>query len=111
MLAMMQTLVPQRMRATAIALVYFFANLVGMGLGPFAAGVLSDALHPTFGEESLRYALVALWPGFFFAGWLAWRASKTIIGDLKSVPADLDTDVQKHSGAIGKSVQARNGLP
>ena len=35
-LAMIQTLVPERMRAVSIALVYLSANLIGMGLGPLA---------------------------------------------------------------------------
>src|SRR5690606_18842034 len=55
--ATIQTLVPERMRATAIALILLFANLIGMGLGPLAAGILSDALRPIFANDSLRYAL------------------------------------------------------
>ena len=50
MFAVIQTLVPKRMRATSIALIYLFANLIGMGLGPLAVGVLSDALRPLLGE-------------------------------------------------------------
>jgi len=34
-LAVIQTLVPNRMRAMSIALVYLFANLIGMGLDPW----------------------------------------------------------------------------
>lgn len=80
--ATIQTLVPERMRATSIALIYFFANLIGMGLGPLAAGTLSDLLRPVFGEESLRYALLALCPGYVWAGWHLWRASRTVSRDL-----------------------------
>jgi MFS family permease len=72
--AVIQTLVPERMRAVAIALVYLFANLVGMGFGPWVAGLLSDALRPWFGQESLRYALVALSPGYFWVAWHLWAA-------------------------------------
>ena len=43
--AVIQTLVPERMRATSFALVYLFANLVGMGFGPLVAGALSDELR------------------------------------------------------------------
>jgi len=77
-----QTLVPPRMRAISIALVYLFANLIGMGLGPVTAGVLSDYLAPRFGNESLRYALIILCPGYFWAAWHLWRASQTIAHDL-----------------------------
>jgi MFS family permease len=82
--AMIQTIVPARMRAMSIALVYLFANLIGMGLGPLATGALSDLLRPTLGDESLRYALAALCPGYAWCGWHAWRASKTVVRDLEN---------------------------
>ena len=59
---LIQTLVPERKRATAIAQVYLSSNLIGMGLGPLAAGMLSDAFRPFVAEESLRYALMVLTP-------------------------------------------------
>lgn len=77
-----QTLVPERMRAVAFALVYLFANLIGMGLGPLAAGMLSDAFRPWAGEESLRYALMLLAPGYILCGVHAWLASKSVTRDL-----------------------------
>ncbi len=80
--ATIQTLVPDRIRAVSFALVYLFSNLIGMGLGPLAAGALSDAFRPWTGEESLRYALLVLAPGYFLCGWHAWRASKTVMLDL-----------------------------
>lgn len=83
-LATIQTLVPGAMRAMSIALVYLFANLIGLGLGPLAAGMLSDALWPWFAEESLRYALVILCPGYFWAAWHLWRAGRTVVRDLKA---------------------------
>ncbi len=48
-----------RRRALAIATVQFSMTLLGCGLGPLISGVLSDALTPTYGIDSLRYALVA----------------------------------------------------
>jgi MFS family permease len=80
--ATLQTLVPERMRALSIATIYLFANLIGLGLGPLAAGAMSDAFRTWAGEESLRYALVALSPGYFWAGWHLWRASRTVRCDL-----------------------------
>jgi MFS family permease len=80
--ATIQTLVPERMRATAIALIYFFANLIGMGLGPLAAGALSDVLHPRFGDESLRYALLALSSGYLWGAWHLWRARAFVTEDV-----------------------------
>jgi MFS family permease len=82
--AIIQTLVPERMRALSIAAIYLFTNLIGAGLGPLAAGTLSDALRPLVGEESLRYALLALCPGYLWSGWYLWRAARTVMEDLKS---------------------------
>jgi MFS family permease len=80
----MNLLVADHMRAVAIAIVYLFGNLIGLGFGPMAAGALSDILRPWLGEESLRYALIALWPGFLVASLYVWRASKTIKNDLQN---------------------------
>jgi len=85
MLAMIQTLVAPRMRAMAIALVYLSANLFGMGLGPLAVGALSDSLRSWGGEESLRYALLAMCPGYWWAAWHLWRASRSVTRDVESV--------------------------
>jgi hypothetical protein len=65
---MTQALVSLRMRAVASAILLFVLNLIGMGLGPYFVGILSDLFAPTFGIESLRYALciavlVNLWAG------------------------------------------------
>ncbi len=80
--AAIQTLVPERMRAVSIAFIYLFANLIGMGLGPLATGALSDAFQPWAREQSLRYALLSLCPGYLWVGWHLWRASRTVIRDL-----------------------------
>jgi MFS family permease len=87
LLATIQTLVPERMRATSIALIYLFANLIGMGLGPLATGFLSDMFRPWAGDESLRYALLALCPGYLWVAWHTWEASRTVTRDLE----DCDT--------------------
>jgi hypothetical protein len=87
-LATMQTLVPPRMRALSIAIVYLFANLIGMGLGPLAAGAMSDALRPWFGEESLRYALAMLCPGYLWAAWHLWRASRTVTREIAATQGE-----------------------
>jgi len=80
--ATLQTLVPERMRAVSIAIIYLFANLIGMGLGPLAAGALSDMLQPWAGSDSLRYALLALSPGYCWGAWHLWCASRTVAVDL-----------------------------
>jgi MFS family permease len=79
-----QSVAPLRMRATAPALsLLVTAGLIGLGFGPQIIGLISDLLHPSQGEESLRYALLIVAPlaaltaaGFFYAG------SRTIAADL-----------------------------
>ena len=55
--AIVQSLVPDRMRATAAGFFGVVANLVGGSLGPLAIGCLSDALRGRYGRRSIRYAL------------------------------------------------------
>ncbi|MDF0542690.1 MFS transporter [Sphingobium sp. H39-3-25] len=58
-LTAVQHLVPAPMRATASASFLLINNLVGLGLGSWAVGALSDALTPAYGIEALRYAIAA----------------------------------------------------
>lgn len=83
--SIIQSAVPDRMRATAISILYLFANLIGMGLGPLAAGVLSDTLSPWVGAESLRYSLLVLSPGYAWVGLHLWKAARTISRDVSSI--------------------------
>jgi MFS family permease len=91
-IATIQTLVPQRMRATTISVTYLFANLIGMGLGPLAVGGLSDVLRHWTGENSLRYTLLMLSPGYVWAGWSLWRASGTVTDDLAATELELEAE-------------------
>jgi MFS family permease len=81
--ALNQSVVPESMRATAVALLLFFANLIGMGVGGFVTGLISDALVPTYGTDSLRYALLVLTPGFFWCATHFWLASRTVAADFE----------------------------
>ena len=58
-LSAFQHLVQPNMRATASAIFLFINNLIGIGLGNLAIGALSDYLQESYGEESLRYAILA----------------------------------------------------
>lgn len=44
-------------RALTSAILLSSSGLIGGGLGPFLVGLLSDALSPVYGRESLRYAI------------------------------------------------------
>ena len=80
---MTQGLAKLRMRALASAIVLFIANLIGLGLGPLVVGVINDQLHPTFGDEAVRYSLLLVGLCNIWAAFHSWRASKTIRQDLE----------------------------
>lgn len=82
---MTQTLVTPAMRATASAILLFVLNLIGLGLGPVAAGFLSDAFRPAFGEESIRYSLFLLAVvGNLWSTVHYYLASRTLREDLQA---------------------------
>lgn len=58
--ALVQSLAPFRMRATAVAMMNLINLVVGLGIGTQLVGVLADALAPRFGVDSLRYALLGV---------------------------------------------------
>jgi MFS family permease len=58
-LSTIQNLVQPDMRATASAVFLFVINLLGIGLGIYAMGALSDGLRVQFGADSLRYSILA----------------------------------------------------
>jgi len=55
----MTRILPANQLAQGTALFFMGVTLVGAGLGPVVAGVISDLLYTTIGEEALRYALVS----------------------------------------------------
>jgi MFS family permease len=63
-LTAVQHLVEPRARAMASALFLLINNLIGLAAGIYALGALSDLMKPTFGEESLRMAI--LWGLVFY---------------------------------------------
>jgi MFS family permease len=106
--ATIQSLVPPSARAMAMTLVLFLGNLIGLGLGPLLAGFLSELLRPSAGSDSLRYALLALSPGYLLAAWYLWRASKTVLEDLAArehcALGEGDCESGGSAGATGVSV-------
>lgn len=56
-IAVAHSLVPASMRSLTSAILFFILNIIGLGLGPLTIGALSDRLIPSFGSESLRWAL------------------------------------------------------
>jgi MFS family permease len=87
--ALVQGLVSIRMRALASSIVLFILNIIGMGFGPQLVGVLSDLFAPSYGQESLRMALMVL---AFLNLWCAYhyfRAGNALIRDQAAVDSSL----------------------
>ena len=77
-----QRFVRPELRATAVSLLILTDNLVGLGLGPQFVGTLSDWLHSSLGEDSLRYALLVGTSGYLIAAFCFWRAGRFVANDL-----------------------------
>jgi MFS family permease len=82
--ALIQSLVPENMRATAVAIVFLLANLIGLGLGPLVVGALSDGFAGKYGMSSLRIALLACTPGYAWVAAHFYRAGDTVMAELKT---------------------------
>jgi len=77
-----QGLVSLRMRSVAAAVLLFILNMIGLGAGPQAVGILSDILQPSYGGESLRYALLMLSTVQIWAAYHYYQAGKSLKDDL-----------------------------
>jgi predicted MFS family arabinose efflux permease len=73
--AMGQSLAPPHLRARSSAALLFVINLIGLGLGPWLAGALSDRLAPTQGAASIRTALAIVGLSYAWGAAHLWRAS------------------------------------
>lgn len=72
-------------RASAIAVAYFFTNLLGLGLGPLITGRLSDALAASVGPgEALRIALLIMITLFVPSAALMVAAARRISGETEA---------------------------
>lgn len=86
--ALTQSLAPVRMRSSASALLLFIINMIGLGLGPWSIGFVSDLLMPSLGENSLRWALILVGGVYLWASVHFILAGRTLDRDLKTVADD-----------------------
>ncbi|HZP13013.1 MAG TPA: MFS transporter [Nevskiaceae bacterium] len=84
-MALSQTLAGSQFRATAAAIFSLALNLVGLGIGPLAVGVISDALQPIAGAEALRYALCSMLATFVVGLVLFQIATRYVRADLDAI--------------------------
>lgn len=80
-LTAVQHLVPVRMRSTASALFLLVNNLLGIAVGLWIFGFLSDKLAPTYGAESMRYAIYCGLGFYVVSSTLLWLASRRLPQD------------------------------
>jgi MFS family permease len=69
--AVAQSVATVRMRAVSTSVLLFIQTMIGLTIGPFVVGLISDALADTAGMDSLRYGLaliglVNLWAAFHY---------------------------------------------
>jgi len=81
-LATCHGLVPPAMRALTSAILFFILNLIGLGMGPLTAGLLSDYFTQSYGDDGLRYALVVI-------GCIAALGVIPFLLAIRSLPGDL----------------------
>ena len=73
-----QHLVPARMRATASASFLLINNLIGLGVGPWLIGRISDGFKASYGADALRNAAVLCCAFYLVAALLALLAAKPL---------------------------------
>lgn len=84
-LALVQNLSPVAARATATALLLLSFNIVGLGGGPLAVGMLSDTLAGAEVVDPLRIALISLGPVALLSALIYFAVSRVVTGDTRSV--------------------------
>ncbi len=80
-LGAVQHLAPANMRTTVNSLFLLINNLLGIAVGLWVFGFLSDKLAPTYGAESMRYALYYGAGFYVMASLLMYLASRRLNAD------------------------------
>ncbi|HEY5758002.1 MAG TPA: MFS transporter [Steroidobacter sp.] len=71
-------------RAMAVAVVFFFANLFGLGLGPVIAGALSDTFSAIHGPVGIRYALLIMMTLLLPCAWLLVMTGRHVATNIEA---------------------------
>ncbi|ARS28729.1 spinster family MFS transporter [Sphingomonas sp. KC8] len=85
--SLIQTIIAPRARATANSFTYLLSSAFGFGLGPLAAGALSDHFAWA-GSDALRYGLIVVGTALIWSAFHFYRAAKTALDDLAITNAD-----------------------
>lgn len=84
-IALSHAVVSPSMRAFTSSIILLSVNIVGLGLGPWLTGVLSDALKAEFGPAAIRYAVAAVMVLGLGAGLCFLAAARSYNADLAKV--------------------------
>lgn len=71
-------------RATAVAILFFFGNLIGLGFGPVITGALSDHFTAAYGAVGLRYAIMIALLALAPSGLALWAAAGSVAEDTEA---------------------------
>jgi len=82
--AVTQGLATLRTRSVATSILLFVQTIIGLGLGPFVAGAISDYLEPTHGAESLALGLVTVGLANIWAAAHYFAGARTLRENLAS---------------------------
>jgi predicted MFS family arabinose efflux permease len=84
MFAILHAVCGSARRATAVALIFFVANLLGLGLGPLITGRLSDIFTAAHGPVGLRYAIMAASTMCLPTAVFLWRCGVVLREDIEA---------------------------
>jgi predicted MFS family arabinose efflux permease len=87
-----QMLVSSRMRAFTSAMLVLIVNILGLSLGPLMTGMISDALQPTLGAQSLRYAILASMGMNVVAALCFFRSGQHLMRELSGERTEAGAD-------------------
>lgn len=80
-LTCVQHLAPASSRSTMSALFLLVNNLIGLGIGPYFFGKLSDMFKATYGADSIKYAFLCGLGFYLLAALLLFLASRRVAKD------------------------------
>jgi MFS family permease len=86
--ALAQTTSPMATRAFGLSILLLLTAVVGLGLGPPSVGLISDALGPRSGPQSLRDAMALMSLSFLAPALLSGLAALTLKQDIGAREAD-----------------------
>lgn len=85
--ALVQSLAGPRIRALAAAIFMMVVNIIGLGLGPYLTGALSDALTTRFGPAALTVSLCGVSMTGIVGAICFLLAGRTVLADVTEADA------------------------